>query len=74
MSLAGRRLAGWLRPAWASHGHHAQFAAEVLRSDPSTMSAVSARLTVIEHAGHLANQEQPAAFNERVERFWKELP
>lgn len=32
-----------------------------------------ARLAVIEQAGHLANQEQPAEFNARVADFWKGL-
>lgn len=33
-----------------------------------------ARFRVIEHAGHLANQEQPDRFNAITDDFWKEVP
>lgn len=44
--------------------------------ESSVMAAAipGARFRVIEHAGHLANQEQPERFNAIVEDFWKGLP
>lgn len=45
----------------------------VRESAAITAAIPGAQLDVIEHAGHLANQERPDEFNALVEDFWKGL-